>query len=332
MPAVSPRGLVDAILSAIEASGCSGVLLSPLREHPRKLAVVLGGGEYIHLWVYAWTLTHGGRPSLPDEYRIQMTTVSSPLPLNPNGPTVLLGYEPDLRLFAGFDLERHHTFTTGSPSVQINIQTVRSALQDGLTFDRKSNQEIAIGIRPDQLVNYALNANKLHTLGRQASTFRLLSRASGLRAISESELSQLSEPRRRIVQRLSRLSRDASFRQQVLFAYDHRCAVTRAQLRLVEAAHILPVGAPGSPDAVCNGIALAPTYHRAFDNGLIYLTEDLHMKINPAKEAELHTLNLAGGIEGFKAPLGLIFLPPDRRQRPRPELIRKANRFRLIAG
>jgi len=201
-----------------------------------------------------------------------------------------------------------------------------------LTFDRKSNQEIAIGIRPDQLVSYALNATELHRLGRHAPTFDLLSRASGLQEISEADLSQLTKPRQRIVQRMSRLSRDANSRQQVLFAYDHRCAVTRAQLRLVEAAHILPVGAPDSTDAVHNGLALAPTYHRAFDNGLIYLTEDYRMRINPAKEEELHALNLAGGIEGFKAPLGAIFLPPDRRQRPRPELIRKANRFRMIAG
>jgi len=54
-------------------------------------------------------------------------------------------------------------------------------------------------------------------------------------------------------------------------AFMPRCAVTRIQLRLVEAAHILPVGAPGSIDHVCNGLALSPTFHRAFDDALIYL-------------------------------------------------------------
>jgi putative restriction endonuclease len=332
MPTIGPRSLVDAILSAIEASGFSAVLLSPIRDHPRKFAVSLPGTGALELWVYAWTLTHGGRPSLPDEYRIQMTTVSSPLAVNPRGPTVLIGYEPDLHLFAGFDLERHHTFTTGSPSVQIDIRTVRASLQDGLAFDRKSNQEIAVGIRPDQFVTYALNVSALHRLGRHAPTLALLNRASGLQSIPDAALAKLSEPRRRIVQRISRLSRDANFRQQVVFAYDRRCAVTRAQLRLVDAAHILPVGAPGSTDEVVNGLALSPTYHRAFDNGLIYLTEEYEMKVNPSKVAELHVLNLAGGIDGFKAHLGRIFLPPDQRQRPKPELIRRANRYRLIAG
>jgi putative restriction endonuclease len=56
-----------------------------------------------------------------------------------------------------------------------------------------------------------------------------------------------------------------------MFAYGNRCAVTRVQLRLVDAAHILPVGTTGSADHVRNGIALSPTYHRAFDAGLIYL-------------------------------------------------------------
>jgi hypothetical protein len=62
--------------------------------------------------LYAWTLTHGGRQSLPDEFRIQMTSVSSPLAPNPGGQTVLIGYHQDLNMFAGFDLAKHRTFTT----------------------------------------------------------------------------------------------------------------------------------------------------------------------------------------------------------------------------
>ncbi|MDA8375605.1 MAG: HNH endonuclease [Planctomycetia bacterium] len=330
MPAISPRKLVEAVLSAIEESGFSAILLSPIGEHPRKVSLSFPSGEAVDMWVYVWTLTHGGRPTLPDEYRIQMTTVDSPLPLNPRGPTILIGYEPNLHLFAGFDVDRHHTFAAGSPSVQIDIRVVREALQRGLVFDRKSNKEIAVGIRPDQLVSYALNARVFHRLGRDAPTFDLMCRASGLQSIPDAELSELSEPRMRIVKQVSRLSRDANFRQQVLVAYDHRCAVTRAQLRLVEAAHILPVGAPNSNDLITNGLALSPTYHRAFDNGLIYLTESYEMVVNPAKEAELRALSRAAGIDGFKATLGRIFLPPDPQQRPRVDLIRKANQFRLI--
>src|SRR6185437_330566 len=98
---------------------------------------------------------------------------------------------------------------------------------------------------------------------------------------------------------VSRLSRAADFRQRVLFAYGNRCAVTRVQLRLVDAAHILPVGAPGSSDHVRNGIALAPTYHRALDSGLVYLDERCRMQLNEAYLHTLEGLNLANGIETF---------------------------------
>ena len=331
MPAITPYELRDAILSAIEDSGCSGVLVSSARAHPRKFVVTLPDDSTTVLWVYAWTLTHGGRPSLPNEYRIQMTTVSSPLAFNPLGPTVLMGYEPSLRLFAGFDMQRHRTFTTGSPSVQIDINIVRNALQDGITLDRKSNDEIAIGIRPDQFVDYVSAAEHLHKYGAQPATFRLLQKATSLQDITEPDVAALAEPRRRIVQTVSRLSRKANFKQQVLQAYDRRCAVTRVQLRLVDAAHILPVGAVDSADVINNGLALSPTYHRAFDNGLIYLTENREMRINPVKMADLQALRLDGGIDMFKAPLGKILLPPDRAQWPKKDFIRRANAFRGIA-
>jgi putative restriction endonuclease len=171
MPAVSPRELVQAIFGAVQDSGYSSVLLSPLREHPRKLVVTSREETAFDLWVYAWTMTHGGRPSLPNEYRIQMTTVDSPLAKNPTGYTVLMGYEPSMNVFGGFDLTRHRTFTVGSPSVQIDVSTLRQARQDGFAFDRKSNQETAIGIRPDQFINYVLYAATLHKLGKQMQTF-----------------------------------------------------------------------------------------------------------------------------------------------------------------
>jgi putative restriction endonuclease len=133
-----------------------------------------------------------------------------------------------------------------------------------------------------------------------------------------------------VVLEVSRLTRLASFRQQVLFAYGNRCAVTRLQLRLVDAAHILPVGAQGSADHVTNGIAISPTYHRAFDAGLIYLDDRHNMHLNEGQLHVLERINLAGGVDTLRAPLGRIFLPPDPNQRPSPDFIRRANQFRQI--
>jgi putative restriction endonuclease len=107
--------------------------------------------------------------------------------------------------------------------------------------------------------------------------------------------------------------------------------VTRVQLRLVDAAHILPVGAPGSVDLVRNGVALSPTYHRAFDAGLIYLDEQFRMQLNDGNVQALQQSNLVRGLRTFKAPLGQIFLPPDPEQRPSADFIRRANKFRQIS-
>jgi len=269
------RRLDDVLFAAIRESGCSVTLLGKrAKPNPRVVLVRQPSKEASPLWIYIWPLSIVRQESLPDEYRIQMTTVESPLKLNPHGLTVLMGYEPELGLFAGFDIQFHRQFTEGSPMVSIDIKVVKQALQDGLSFHRKSNQEIAIGIRPDQFMNYAHHAMQLHKLGRQAATYGLMSRAAALETIPVEEVASLPEERKRIVQTVSRLSRDGNFKKQVLNAYGNRCAVTRTQLRLVDAAHILPVGAPESVDDVCNGIALSPTYHRAYDNGLIYLDEE----------------------------------------------------------
>ena len=142
---------------------------------------------------------------------------------------------------------------------------------------------------------------------------------------------KLPKERQRVVTEVSRLTREAGFRRQVLFAYGNRCAVTRVQLRLVDAAHILPVGAPGSVDDVRNGVALSPTYHRAFDAGLIFLDDQFRMRLNDGNVHALQQLNLVLGLKTFKTPLGQIFLPPDPVQWPSTNFIRRANKFRQIA-
>lgn len=330
MPAIAPTELIQVLSDAIYESGYVGQLTSSVREHPRRF-IIEGNGAPPCIFIYAWTLTFGGRPSLANEYRIQMTSVLSPLLVSGDGPTVLIGYEPNLNLFAGFDLDRHRTFTTGSPSVQIDVTVLRQAESAGLSFHRKSNGEIAIGIRPDMFMAYVINASILHRFGRDTHALKSLTEAVNL-PVQPQQIEGLPAERRRVITEVSRLTRDAAFRQRVMFAYGQRCAITRMQLRLVDAAHILPVGADGSSDAVQNGVALSPTYHRAFDAGLIYLTEEMEMKINPAKLGDLRQAGLAGGVEGFRKPLGRIFVPPDQAQHPSIDFIRRANRLRQISA
>ena len=318
MPAVSPTKLVDAILRAIQRSGGSGFYMSERpATHPRELLIQYGE-DTISLWVYIWTLTHGGRRSLSDEYRIQMTSVSSPLSIKSSGHTVLLGYHAESDMFAGFDIDKHRTFTAGSPSVQIDIGTIHAAFGDGLAFSLKDNQEIAIGIRPDQFLNYVFNAVSLHQHGGDISTYTLLLKAAQLEEIRPQEMVKLAEERQKIVESVSRYARESSFRRQVMDAYSNRCAVTRAQLNLVDAAHIVPVKAQGT-DNVSNGIALSPTIHRAYDNSLIYLDTRYYMRLNEQQVDELKSQRLEGGLDDLSGYLDSQKLSENSGCRPSRE-------------
>ncbi|MDI6822932.1 MAG: HNH endonuclease [Bacillota bacterium] len=328
MPGLGADELNLALIDAVERSGGTAILVSG-HQNPRQLLVVRGD-ETISLWVYLWTVTHGGGEQRPEhEYRIQITGVSSPLAENDQGATLLMGYEPGLKVFAGFDLCRHRNFSGQSPSIQINRQALVDAVDFGISIYRKSNDEIAVGIRPDYLLVYVQTFRDLHGAATDEQAMELMERAVKAEDI-DAEASLQPDERQRVVQQVSRYARSANFRDKVLRAYDHRCAVSRWQLKLVEAAHIVPVAAGGNDD-VTNGIALLPTYHTAFDRGLIYLDETYVMRINRSTAEDLRRFNLDGGLAEFQASLGhRIHLPPDRRQWPDPDLIRKAIGLRQI--
>ena len=170
---------------------------------------------------------------------------------------------------------------------------------------------------------------KFNLLGSDSKSLDIVTRASALEKVDPVEVLNLTQERQMVVRETSRWSRSASFRRQVLSAYENRCAVTRQQLRLVDAAHILPVEAgTQSIDDVRNGIALSPTYHRAFDNGLIYLSENMEMLLNSNAVNDLLLQGLAGGVEEFGASLGVIHLPYNAQQRPDVSFIRLANEYR----
>ncbi|MBU2688676.1 MAG: HNH endonuclease [Actinobacteria bacterium] len=331
MPPVRRQELIEALLEALDSSGNPSVVVPARRSNPVRLIVSLSE-DSVDVWAYIWNLTHGGRPSLPDEYRIQMTGVMSPLQMNPNGVTVLLGYKADLNAFAGFDVQKHRNFTQGSPSVQIDINALYHADANGLGFDRKGNDEIAVGIRPDRLAFYIQKASELHQFaGASIDEVTLLQQAADNERIAGSAISLLPVERQKILRTTLVNARSATFRDIVLTAYGSKCAVTRVQLNLLDASHILPVNAPGSSDDVKNGICLSPTYHRAFDAGLIYLDESFVMHLNPDKIEHLRGKGLHGGLVTFRRPLERpISMPPDRHQRPSPTFIRKANHLRQI--
>jgi len=79
--------------------------------------------------------------------------------------------------------------------------------------------------------------------------------------------------------------RNPRFREEVLRAYEHRCAVTGFRAALgglyfgCEAAHVR-WHACGGPDEVANGIALEPMVHKLFDAGAWTLTDDRRILVS----------------------------------------------------
>jgi putative restriction endonuclease len=244
----------------------------------------------------------------------------------------LLCSNPENFVFGGFDINRHRDgFKPGSNSVQIALSALLAARNFGWGFYTNQFTEIAVAFKPAELMNYVINAAALHADGARAVS--MLNRVVRMEAVPAPEIEALPAPRKRIVETISRLARAANFRNQVVSAYEQRCAVSRVQLKLIDAAHIHPVGADGSTDSVRNGLCLAPTYHRAFDQALIYLTPEMKMKLNLAKLDKLKALNLAGGLDYFGQYLDQeIFLPANPLQRPAVDYIRRANAFRGVAA
>lgn len=331
MPGMRAERLVEELVARLREEGHDCTSLSRARERPARLRLATGDGVQ-EVWLYIWTVTGGGRDTLPHEMRIQMTRVEPPLSQNPNGPTLLMGFEPDLEVFAGFDFSRHRRFTQGSPSIQINVQVLQTAVDQGIGLGRRGNDEVVVGVRQDCLLLYMLQATEIHSSGRiDESLARMEAAATGdEEEAEETEGGADQEHRTRMVELISRWARDVRFRDSVLRAYGYRCAVSRMQLRLVDAAHILPVVVPGSTDDVNNGIALSPTFHRAFDAGLIYLTDDRIMVVNEDRVAELNRHHLAAGLQRVRQRMGRICLPPDRRQWPSRIMIRRANEYRNL--
>ena len=115
--------------------------------------------------------------------------------------------------------------------------------------------------------------------------------------------------------------RAASFRNQVLDAYDSTCAVTG--LRIIngggkaeaQAAHIWSV-ADGGPDVVPNGVALSATAHWLFDRHLITFDDNLCLLVSHNKvPSDLFKLFPPSGQK--------IRLPVDPRDHPRLDFVAK---------
>ncbi|MBI4329789.1 MAG: HNH endonuclease [Chloroflexi bacterium] len=288
------------------------------------------GHESKSLLVYMWNVTPGGPPGIrpSGEYRIQLTGVVSPLLVKQDCQTLLLGWFEELGSFAAFDVLRHATFTTGSPSIQIRQSTLEDGATAGMAFQSRGNDEIVAAFAPDQFMNYVLRQGLLHRF-RKPKEVELLKLASKGSEPPAEDTEAVPGVRREVVKTVTEWVRHRDFRIRVLNAYSHRCAVCHLQLELVQAAHIIPVGAPGSSDLTSNGLALCRLHHGAYDDALIGVRGDYHVIANDSKLKDLHERNLAFGEDVVRSlECHTILLPSSKKEWPRPEFLLEGLKIR----
>lgn len=320
---------------ALRLSGLSFLRLSGAREHPASYQVIEASSSF-RARVYIWNLTFGGRVTLPDEWRIQVTGLpeiggSQQFVPEIGGKTMILGWCDDLGVFAAYDVNKHLGPLGGSPSIQIRQPALEAAHINGLAHHFKGEEEVAFAVKPAYMGTYLQNMDALHACGSSGEALRLLEAiCDDPESVDDREIEdQVPEPRRFAVVATKKALRDANFKERVLTAYSNACAMCGIQLRLLDAAHILPAAHPDSTDETSNGIALCALHHRAYDRGFITFDARYRIHRNEPMERELVARGLDGGIANFRARLfPVIGVPPDRADRPAAAYIERVNELR----
>jgi len=134
-----------------------------------------------------------------------------------------------------------------------------------------------------------------------------------------------TEIRRRYVTRLFRQRlHQTEFRERVVHAYSHHCAVCRLRRdELLEAAHIMGDADPLGVPAISNGLALCRLHHAAFDRYLIGIRPDCVVEVRKDVREQEDGPMLVHGLQGFRG--ARLFVPGRQAWQPDKRLLE--NRF-----
>ena len=251
---------------------------------------------------------HSARRPNPDEHRIQCP---GDLPeklrnRRRTGDAVLvLGFSADVHTFSAWDPDR---FLARDSVQRFSLYTRLSRMQEaaaqGLSTHIDTDGQSVIMFHPDLIGLYVENPTAFHR-----DPDRALQRVRDDYKQFPARPTEVN--RRRIPVTSTAYPRSPLFRQEVLEAYSHRCAMCGIQLGLVDAAHIVPHAHPQGHDVVSNGLALCTLHHRSFDTGLLYVREDYSIQLNSSRVEHLQKMGRADGLEMYEQQLGSELILPD---------------------
>ena len=259
---------------------------------------------------------HSAQRTNPDEYRIQCPG-RLPAILDKRkgeGDTVLvLGFFADLCVFGAWDPDR---FLARNPGVQqVSVYTRLSCMEDanikGFSTYTDTNGQNVIMLRPELLGLYVENSTALHQVDATDEELQSIAEVYSNTPLGQPLVRPIEVNRQRIRVTRTAYPRSPGFRQEVLEAYSHRCAMCGIQLDLIDAAHIVPHSHPKGVDTVNNGLALCTLHHRSFDTGLLYIEDDYSIHVNSARVEHLRNMDRADGLEQYTQQLKRKLLLPD---------------------
>lgn len=314
MPGIRFSSLAERFIAELEKAGATVLVVSGADARPLVLGVVLGETTY-SLEVFLWTITQGGKGrGRPREYRIQRTS-APPFVLKAGVRTIMGGWHEETGTFAFWDVRRHLTSEGKSPSSQISLNTLERAVSVGMATEvRDANEgtEIAIAVQPDYLLWYIREYERIYDCGPEVTEAAALVDASpeDEREFIDEGRTEDAASRRYKVTSVVRAFREARFRPAVLRAYGWRCCLTGVALRLVDAAHVVPVSDPTSTDETKNGVALNPLLHRAYDFGLLGLLPGGRTAINDRLLSGLKRQRLGDGLDFLRGMIPVTMRMP----------------------
>lgn len=330
MANLSKNLLFEKVLESIVSAGWKYIII----ENTHPYLVKLIHDDYISglIRIYIWNCTHGGGwARASDEYRIQVTGAT--LNKKEGETTLLLGWHLGYEAFVGFDIDFHYQQRSSSPSMQVKEDYLNRAHKEGMSLYKRSNGEIVVCFDPTYLCDYIKNINSFHKFTGVRGELNAASTAiSKISSEQEKEKAlKIIRAKKRVefIRNIRQKSREYDFRSRVLTAYGNRCCMCGVQLKLVEAAHILPVAVQGSTDETKNGVALCSIHHKAYDNNLISFDDSYRIEISQNQIKRIGSLNFLGGYKEFKTNLkAAILLPADCRDYPDKEYINNSREKR----
>lgn len=241
---------------------------------PSLVRIRLADGEFpaaIHLGPVGFTY----RKRDAVERRLQNPVNRQPVIAVDSFVPLIIGiWEQEGRpVLAGMDAEIRIGKITRQ-SMFIPLWLLRHAAQSGWAEHYSTSGELIIAFHPALLPTYVEARRSRLRLDSEQVTSIL--EASGLTAPLEEKAAE------RARRASSALVRNARFGKEVVEAYGGFCALCGLDFGLVQGAHIYPVQAPSSIDAVWNGLALCGNHHTAFDRHLLWIEpRDRSVKLHP---------------------------------------------------